>query len=1093
MNISRYIRTKAAGLLTLSAILGGLGASLMLPGCAADDFDGLRDKTEYSSDTQLLITLAIPQGEQIPATLTRAEESAPETDELKINSLRLIIFKESGQAAVNRPLLIPSEMPVNPNKSVIYEVNGLTAGEKYRMYIVANMGEAVTFDGDTDFTESNLKEVMIDCTSQWPTPGNLPMIYEGEELITAPEIGQGPLKKTLSLKYACVKVRMNLIFDKDYERTGINYGEQGFVPVSMTFSHASTKAPLLINAAGQKDLIEGDKGGALTLAGSFYDSWTETPGGTSDTKEIITVTGAGSEKPASYSGKWLSRHTIYLPERYAESEDDQLTFTLEGKLADKNGSQLESTKLNFEDLKVGVADEGVKATDLPRGSFYEIVARVTSKELEGNPMEATVSRLEWDEITLPVDFLHTYLHISKTELNVKSLDEDYLVYETDGSGGIRFECDDDAASTVDGKAAVVGVPMYSVERGQHLEFRVNPSIDITKVTLDENGELNGRATGYIIAGNIKKRVTVNYNMTPFFEITPAERTISWVEGGENMAIFHYRTNLNGVVLTQEDDHTSILFSKQMPSATLGLLSIDMQEDGNPGDSEGYIVMVSSQPESTTVYNMFARPASIPVGKAAEDFGSDISVTVQPQLTAYRIYFRAINDYQEPDTKHSMVDMYIGNTQVDAGYLTEFLLNNGYKLPNEATEKWVDWWSDGYNNNANPDKHSIYIYNQVGNNTDFATASDNVCYFMKWDDYKLMTADNQNSGWYYYDLSKSEKGTWNGSADISDYDRDYYSIPRPNETLIIFHNHGDNATMHHRLAHAKEPGVALGAFADGEGWTLFDPTKDPRYTTYDNKPVIEDVAYTVYSDKPLQEWYTIYGARHDKREEKFRMYANRWLPAGASNEEVTVDGKTYVQNKRVTVDGKTYYKNVLWFKSVRDEYEKCITLRFESDGMRVSNHKVWFEYNFSDNEWPDGSEAVAHFIDSSGKTRSVAMNWNADVTSNNNKIGLRYVVNVPEGFHNSQVYFTNNKDSRYPSGNGTCEIKESHNYIYWQNSNSFGEWNYNEAPDQPIYEQAHIETTLFDGESYTPTGSGTNNRVIEGYFNSATGKWSKNPF
>ena len=43
MNISRYIRTKAAGLLTLSAILGGLGASLMLPGCAADDFDGLRD------------------------------------------------------------------------------------------------------------------------------------------------------------------------------------------------------------------------------------------------------------------------------------------------------------------------------------------------------------------------------------------------------------------------------------------------------------------------------------------------------------------------------------------------------------------------------------------------------------------------------------------------------------------------------------------------------------------------------------------------------------------------------------------------------------------------------------------------------------------------------------------------------------------------------------------------------------------------------------------------------------------------------------------------------------------------------------------
>ena len=459
------------------------------------------------------------------------------------------------------------------------------------------------------------------------------------------------------------------------------------------------------------------------------------------------------------------------------------------------------------------------------------------------------------------------------------------------------------------------------------------------------------------------------------------------------------------------------------------------------------------------------------------------MTVQPQLTAYRIYFRAINDYQEPDTKHSMVDMYIGNTQVDAGYLTEFLLNNGYKLPNEATEKWVDWWGNEYKNVADPYNHTIYIYNQVGNNSSFENLSNNVCYFTLWTDYLQMKGDDQNAGWYFYDLEKNGQGSWDKNSNVTDSDKAYYSIPRPNETLIIFHNRGDDGTTHHRLAHAKEPGVALGAFADGEGWTLFDPTKDPRYTTYDNKPVVEDVAYTVYSDKPLQEWYTIYGARNNKREEKFRMYANRWLPAGASNGEVTVDGKTYVQNKRVTLsNGKTYYKNVLWFKSVRDEYEKCITLCF-SESPR---YRLYFAVNDDNSTWHDPHLFIQGITDWDNERDMIPENGRRDD-------GYQYYyydfseAEMQKATSSGIRIRSGNRGSEHPLG-GTPNIVLKVNEISIIRTGSWSTDKYSDYYASPTY-----ETTLFDGESYTPTGSGTNNRVIEGYFNSATGKWSKNPF
>ena len=150
--------------MTAAVAFGGGIGSLLLTGCAADELDSFTTPDQYDADTQLVITLAVPRGEQIPSAPTRAANDAgwekndtpdtsnpyqaPTTDELKINSLRLYIFPANDDTAaptVNRPLLIPSEIPTDGSKSsVTYEIAGLEYGTEYRMYILANFGDDAT-------------------------------------------------------------------------------------------------------------------------------------------------------------------------------------------------------------------------------------------------------------------------------------------------------------------------------------------------------------------------------------------------------------------------------------------------------------------------------------------------------------------------------------------------------------------------------------------------------------------------------------------------------------------------------------------------------------------------------------------------------------------------------------------------------------------------------------------------------------------------------------------------------------------------------------------------------------------------------------
>lgn len=1037
MILSRYI-TK------ISAVPAALAASALLWGCAADDFDPVHDPSAgYDADTQLVLRLAVPQGE---TPVTRSVPSAPTKQELAINALHILIFPASGgEAVVNRPLMIPSEMAVDPDKgTVTYEFGGFTAGKGYKIFVLGNIPHDDLY---AISTEEALRKYIMDYTAELPEAGNLPMVYEetGKSTFEIDENPTAPEVKSLSMKYACVKMKLNLIFDRDHttsegQTVDALYGVNGFKPTTLKLNHVSGKAPLVIY--DNKDAVEGDRTLDLLGSGAYYTSWTETPDNDKTGDDIITLGEEATGTFTGYADNWLWQQTLYLPERYTATEGGQMEFELEGTLTAATGEELNAT-VKFEAVAVGVEDkaDNVAATDLPRGSYYEFIGKIASKEVEGNRLNATVTLKKWEEVTLPVDFIHTYLTLDKTTASVESLKSDYLVYSTDGEGGVTFECE----TKLQDKSILIGTPKYNPQYGYYIELTVNPSVDVTLLSA---AEAEGTATCWVVAGNIRKKVEVDYNITPFFEITPTERTIAYQDGADNVTYFTYRTNLGGIKLTAADGNTVAVG----PGASNGYVStsgkseLSVSLDGGISYTSptGELKMeATTKPETTSVHTFYAQPVKTPSASTYSFAPQLITVTVQPPLENYRIYFRAINDYSVQNSDDGTTRSY------------EFLAARNYTLPKEGVEDWIDFW-----NNENSEStgyfHNVYIYNQYGNNTDFGKNDMPVATFTGgYEAYVEMSKDNTNTGWYYYDLGKN--------AEPKDYYNDgktklpeEYKKPRPGETLIIFYNHEKGNTIH-RLAHVMEPGVPLYSCADGESWTLYDPTRSPRFTSYDDKPIVEDVDYTIYSDVPVTGWYNDYGKwEYSNNYYSIRIWSN------------------HVNTTTETIGGKQYYKTVIPLKAVRGEYDKAINIKFEGESLNTeftpnpNAQYIWYCNNHS------GSyQFTIPYIYFSGGT------WPGyKMTYSHKDNGADYYYYMVPSSQTANFILNNNAGTQYPGNNqGWLEAGKVSRIYYSDNISAGTETSI--LPQQGGGSSYSGESQLFDGDNWTV-----------GTFNSQTGVWSQ---
>lgn len=197
--------------------------SLFAVSCT-DELEGNGYTPNSSSNLQVLVPLVHSNG-------TRAGESDPAEnltynateEECRINSLRLFAFPIDGKGTLlNEYLGAPGTSFYEPgNFEGGVDVATYTlriAPGTYRIYVVANMEDVLedVLKDQTIDTEDELKKVVLNYIPGgkpgMPACGNIPMIYEPLE-DTEISSATKTTDITANLKFTCVKVKLNLIFD----------------------------------------------------------------------------------------------------------------------------------------------------------------------------------------------------------------------------------------------------------------------------------------------------------------------------------------------------------------------------------------------------------------------------------------------------------------------------------------------------------------------------------------------------------------------------------------------------------------------------------------------------------------------------------------------------------------------------------------------------------------------------------------------------------------------------------------------------------------------------------------------------------------
>ena len=822
-------------------------------------------------------------------------------DECQINDLRLYAFPidNHGKLVVEN-LPAPTATSMLNQNAAEYQLN-ITPG-KYHIYVVANLSDVLS--DKTIEAENALKNIVLDYRLTSPTGmpvcTNIPMIYEPEKdasgNLAETEIKAAGDKYTVvaaNLKFTCVKVKLNLIFNPSISEVATNFGGKTFSINSISaeklspFTHLYWGGKFEAPTWADKDYADKDyKDGfssntyqASERPAVYYADWTDNRSASAtNNKDDIVGTGTPKDAPDNAAEKWLFQQTYYLPERYISSAADRSYLTINGNVG--------GTAVNNYRINLGHKKNESSATEVPvfpRGTFYEITGAI--KTLGNMDLNCKVSVKPWETETISADFNHTTLWVSKTEASVTSTTNDYISYKSNAAS-VEFGCDN--TILVNGKDEAI---IIKNNRGKDadgndiIECRVNPDIPISFYPVLER---SGTAKFWLKANNLKKYIDVRYDVKPYLDVTPKEFVIYYEAGKPtNTKVVTWDTNLGGVEL-------------EKTTSTIGSSTIEMQLDPSAaGNATGtFKVTATTDPVTTTVHEFKVKPKKPTAGVEFET----IRVLVSPPIGDYRIYFRAINDRSK----------YTGGKNTDR--FTAIMQEGG-------DNNWYDGWdNEGGKNTAIEGNHHIYVYTQIGETSaGTSTLTQKRWIYTKGDASKdewpgeEMKADNTNKGWYYKDfdekmIQKVRKGT--------EEDR----IIKPGETLIMFNNNKDlnlGYTLH-RCPHHREPGIPLFDYEDREGWIVYDPTSDPVYHIFDDMPEIEDLKITIYTEKKTMGWYKEYGIAGDSTSDLFKIHDEN------SDENVN-HGNSWEREKK----GK-WWKTVITLKAIKGEHNKDIKIKL-NDG------------------------------------------------------------------------------------------------------------------------------------------------------------------
>lgn len=900
---------------------------LLVTVSCSDELGGERTPISSESNLHVLVPTVLSSRGTNPDDASGLPTYNATVDECQINDLTLYAFPTGNEGKLlKKTLPAPLATMMVEQHVANYQLN-IEPGT-YHIYVVANMNKVLS--GQTIKTEDDLKKIVLDyrptSTTGMPVCTNIPMIYEPKDVngnIIDTKIEKSGKKYTTvaaNLKFTCVKVKLNLLFDPTAEGSafnGNNYSIKDILAQKLSPSTTLSWNGAFSNSNVSTDYANGFENEVYATSseasnkGGYYKAgdWTEeTDNANVNNKNIITlVQGATPTAAPQYAAdKWLFQGTYYLPERYIADASQQSTLKVNGFV---NGS--------FENnytIKLGHRPTSTEVPTFPRGTYYEIIGNI--KSLGNMTLDCNVSVKDWTPVTIDAEFNHTTLWVSKTKASVTSTTTDSIDYESNVMlTKADFGCDE-KVTTSSGEKDVIVLSKLDAVKNHRITFKINEDIKFS----DYNGKYKGTAKVWIKAGNIKKYLDVTYDASPYFEVNPQEVTIYWgSDNNTNTKVVQFKTNLGGLAFTGNT------------SSTVGKSTIKASCD-KPDTSEGtFKIVATSDPVTTTVHYLTVQPK-----ESAEGFNfvKKIKVTVKPAMGNYRINFRAIND-RIP---------YAGTSDPNKSNVTGNFLG---VLTEGGNNNWNDGWFEerwtGDKNQPQTKNHCIYVYTQIGE-TENAITGKGWIYTEKWggkDDSgwpgDYMEYDQTNTGWYYKDFSVNavQKHTQHGATG----DRKI----KPGETLIMFSNNYNNSVGYsvHRCPQHLEPGIPLFDYEDCEGWIVYDPTSDPTWNIYDAMPTIENIKFTIYTKFQTYGWFKVYGVAHENngKREQFTIFDK--------------NGKSW----SCTNAGNGWYETVITLKTVKGDHEKDIRIMKDN---QISDDKSILLFNgnsyekHDDTGWYDGS-------------------------------------------------------------------------------------------------------------------------------------------
>lgn len=911
----------------LADILLSVAALLLLAACT-DDADVYN--TPAPSEGNLCVYVPVTrEGDEVKSSLDPSNPTYnASVEECTINDLHLYAFPVDGNGTfLSQELLAPEANEMLNEQVARYQLQ-IKPGT-YHVYVVANMEDALK--GTTINTEDDLKGVVLSYApmskSGMPVANNIPMIYEPKEAdgtttnVVINNSDKTPKTVAANLRFTCVKVCLNLVYDPNATGVSSALKANGMIINDVKAERLSPSTNLLWNGKFSNPSLDASSPYAegfesslyehASATGVYYSDWTEDFTHVNDNdNNIITPKSAVTSSPVNIKQKWLFRATYYLPERYVAEAAQQSALKIGGAVGGHNNSY---------NINLGHRKDETSTTEVPtfpRGTYYEIVGRI--KSLGNINLDCVVGVKPWEMETIDADFTHTTLWVSKTSAEVKSLQDDYIKYQTNADpASLKFECESKVNKATLGELEIIKVENDKVNK--RLKFSVNPALSITDFT-NANVKLNGTAKVWIKANNLKKYLNVKYDVTPYFKVDPVDIVIQYDTKNtpELTKVVKFTTNLSGI---QFPDGWTVLGGGHDVSYANSTINIKC---GNTQLAEGtFTITAKTDPETTTTHTFTVK--SIDEDGTKKHIEQEIRVTVRPPVGPYRIYMRAINDLAW--TK-------------DASNLDEFQHSNmldeeeAYNDP-KGNNNWRDgWWVQegadwSKDRSSHVDYHKVYIYTQIGETKADGTKDENTAewYFTGGWPGSSMTADNNNPGWYYYSIAHDAKSGFNNGK--GDAKTTAEKTIKPGQTLLIFSNGTYLSTgfQPHRFTHHNDPGITLFNYEDREGWYLYDPLSDPYYRVYDKKPTVVDVEYTIYTkNKKITAWYSRFGVNSGDGKGKFTMWCNN---NNVPNQFECSD-KEYKDS-----NGNTWYKTILHLKAPLGEYDKILKLKVNGDEIHTT--------------------------------------------------------------------------------------------------------------------------------------------------------------